>query len=97
MLKHFSSMKGHYFGRFIALITLDPGAYPQPHTFQAREYQTDVRKLMAIPVQDDDDEGGDDNFDMIDDDVDEDDDDGGGERYVPLLLLKLPEKSSCKI
>ena len=82
-------MKRHYYGRFIALITLDPGAYPQPHTFQAREYQTDVRKLMAIPVQDDDDEGGDDNFDMIDDDVDEDDDDGGGEESVCATCRRL--------
>ena len=89
MLKHFSSMKRHYYGRFIALITLDPGAYPQPHTFQVREYQTDVRKLMAIPVQDDDDEGGDDNFDMIDDDVDEDDDDGGGEESVCATCRRL--------
>ena len=94
MLKHFSSMKRHYYGRFIALITLDPGAYPQPYTFQARQYvevqwMCGSASLMTIPVQDDEDEGGDDNFDMIDDDVDEDDDDGGGEESVCATCRRL--------
>ena len=93
MLKHFSSMKRHYYSRFIALITLEHILSLTHSRYVSIKRMCGSAGLMTIPVEDDDDEGGDDegdeNYDMIVDDVDEDDDDGGGEESVCATCRRL--------